>query len=307
MSTLDKTAELVLPTPPRRAPKVWALVALLGLILAWAFVGTGFDPVALVQGVPKMIDMASRSWPASYSLVVDPSAYQFPHRLTLEQLLLPVPLHGDLAYVKTAWWQNTWPNTLLGGTLQTIQMAVAGTVLAAIIAFPISFLAARNTSPDRSVYMAVKSVNNFLRSIPDFAIGLVLISAIGLGAFTGVMALTFGTATVLIKLFAEAIEGVDPGVVEAVQATGANRLQVYSFAVVPQIVPSFISFVIYRFESNIRAATVLGLIGAGGIGELMTSYFRMFQYQEAAMTVIVLIVLVMIVDFTSARLRKLVI
>lgn len=307
MSTLDKTAELVIPPPPRTSAKIWALIALLAAILAWAFFGTGFDPVELVKGVPKMIDMASRSWPASYSLVVDPAAYSFPHRLTLFQLFMPVHLATDSAYVKSAWWENTWPNTLLGGTIQTIQMAIAGSVLAALIAFPISFLAARNTSPAPWVYMTVKAVNNFLRSIPDFAIGLVLISAIGLGAFTGVMALTFGTATVLIKLFAEAIESVDAGVIEAIQATGANRLQVFSFAVVPQVVPSFLSFVIYRFESNIRAATVLGLIGAGGIGELMTSYFRMFQYQEAAMTVIVLIVLVMIVDFTSAKLRKLVI
>ncbi|MBU6427809.1 MAG: phosphonate ABC transporter, permease protein PhnE [Cyanobacteria bacterium REEB65] len=307
MSTIEKTVEAALPKAPRHASKGWGLAALLTILLWWAFAGTQFDPVALIQGLPKMGDMANRAWPASYSLVVDPGAYELPQGLTVKQLVLPVPLSADKAQIKEAWWENTWPNTLIGGTTQTIQMAVAGTVLAALIAFPLGFLAARNTSPAPWVYVSVKSVNNFLRSIPDFAAGLVLISAVGLGAFTGTLALTFGTATVLVKLFSEAIEAIDEGVVEAIQATGANRLQIYSFAVVPQIMPSFLSFAIYRFESNIRAATVLGLIGAGGIGELMTTYFRMFQYQEAAMTVIVLIVLVMIVDFTSAKLRKLVI
>jgi phosphonate ABC transporter permease subunit PhnE len=185
-------------------------------------------------------------------------------------------------------------------------MALAGTVLALIAAFPLAFLGARNTSPHPVVYHIVKFVANFFRTIPDFAVALVLVAAIGLGPFAGTLALAFHTATVLIKLFAEAIEGIDEGVVEAMRATGARYTQVLSFAVVPQVMPAFISFLLYRFETNIRAAAVLGMIGAGGIGFLMVSDFRMFQYQQASMTVTVLIVLVMGVDYLSAQLRKMV-
>ena len=297
---------LDLPRPPRSTGKR-LMVTLSGLaVLSWAFLGTQFNPAELVAGLPKMADMAKQSWPPDWGRLFDPADYHLPEELTWQQTLLPGPLTQDQQDIRDAWWANTWPQTILGGTIQTIQMAIAGTALAALFSFPLGFLAARNTSPHPSVYYGVKVVVNVLRSIPDFAVGLVLISAIGLGPFTGVSALAFATTTVLVKLFSEAIENIDQGVVEAIQATGANRFQVYSFAVVPQVMADFISFVIYRFEANIRAATVLGLIGAGGIGLLMNADFRTFQYQQAAVSVLVLIVLVLIVDFASARLRRMV-
>lgn len=295
------------PNRPRTGLKTWGIVGIVVLLLIWAFAGTQFNIVELVKGIPKMAEMAQRSMPPDTSKIFDPAAYSLPEEISWPQTLLPLPLNAENAEIRDRWWANTWPQTILGGTVQTIQMALAGTFIAAIFAFPLAFLAARNTAPHPGVYFVVKSIFNFLRSIPDFAVGLVLISAIGLGAFTGTMALAFATTTVLVKLFSEAIESIDEGVVEALMATGANRLQVYSFAVVPQVMPDFLSFVIYRFEANIRAATVLGLIGAGGIGLLMNSDFRMFQYPQAAMSVIMLIVLVMLVDFGSAKLRKLVI
>ncbi|MBI6545827.1 MAG: phosphonate ABC transporter, permease protein PhnE [Cyanobacteria bacterium NC_groundwater_1444_Ag_S-0.65um_54_12] len=285
----------------------WGSTLLLLLVLVWAFAGTQFNPVELAKGFPKMIEMAQRSMPPDTSRIFSPQAYGLPPELSWQETLLPLPLPPELGEIRERWWYNTWPQTILGGTIQTIQMAIAGTFLAAIFAFPLSFLAARNTAPHPLCYYTIKSVVNFLRSIPDFAVGLVLISAIGLGAFTGTMALAFATTMVLVKLFSEAIESIDPGIVEAIQATGANHWQVYSFAVVPQVMPEFLSFVIYRFEANIRSATVLGLIGAGGIGLLMNSDFRMFQYPQAAMSVLVLVVLVMAVDYGSAKLRKLVI
>ncbi|MBM3276374.1 MAG: phosphonate ABC transporter, permease protein PhnE, partial [Candidatus Sericytochromatia bacterium] len=267
---------------------------------------TNFRPPELVSGLPHMADMVAKSWPPDMSLLFSKETYSFPEDLTVAETLLAVPLGAEKAESRERWWSNTWPQTVLGGTVQTIQMALAGTFLAAIFAFPLSFLAARNTAPSGAIYHSVKMLVNFLRSVPDFAVGLILISAVGLGAFNGVMALTFATTMVLVKLFSEAIEGIDSGVVEAIVTTGANRFQVVSFAVVPQIMPDFISFVIYRFEANIRSATVLGLIGAGGIGLQMTTYFRLFDYQKAAVCVIVLIVLVMLTDYASAKLRKLV-
>ncbi len=302
------TAELRdFPRPPRQGWKAWALAAVLLVVLGWSFAGVQFDVKELLRGAPQMADMLQRSFPPDVTTLTDPERYSVPEELGLKELLMPVPLDAELSEVKERWWRNTFPNTVLGATLQTIQMAVAGTFLATLVAFPLGFLAARNTSPSPIVYHAIKLTVNFLRTIPDFAAGLILIAAIGLGPFAGTLALAFHTTTVLVKLFSEAIENIDPGVVEAISATGARYPQVVSFAVVPQVIPDFISFVLYRFETNIRAATVLGLIGAGGIGLIMNSDFRMFQYPQAAMSVIVLIVLVMLVDYLSARLRRLVI
>jgi len=300
-------SESRLPQPPRQGWKGWMVGVLLAFILGWSFGGVQFDFKELINGAPQMLDMFQRSIPPDISTLTDPERYSVPEELAVKDLLLPVPLEGDLGELKERWWRNTFPNTVLGATIQTIQMAVAGTFIATIIAFPIGFLAARNTSPSPILYHIIKLSVNFLRTIPDFAAGLILIAAIGLGPFAGTLALAFHTTTVLVKLFSEAIENIDPGVVEAVTATGARYPQVVSFAVVPQVIPDFISFVLYRFETNIRAATVLGLIGAGGIGLIMNSDFRMFQYPQAAMSVIVLIVLVMLVDYLSARLRRLVI
>lgn len=298
-------------TPPPRRPRTsWtvpAVTALLVLVLGWAFMGVQFNLGELVAGTPKMIDWVRSSLPPDTHMLTDRSEYSIPEELSVRELLSPLPLAGEKGELRARWWTNVFPQTVVGATLQTIQMAIAGTFLATLFAFPLCFLAARNTSPHPYVYHGVKLVANFLRTIPDFAVGLVLITAIGLGAFTGAMALAFHTTTVLVKLFAEAVENIDAGVVEAIQATGAGPFAVISFAVVPQVVPDFISFVLYRFETNIRSAAVLGMIGAGGIGFIMKSDFSLFRYPQAATTVIVLIVLVMLVDYTSARLRKVVI
>lgn len=298
------------PARPQRPNPQWArrIAITFGFLclLAWSFAGVQINLGELIRGTPQMVDTLSRMVPPDFSRVTDPSVYGKPEELSVQELLAPVALSGEKAELKANWWNNTFPQTVLGGTIQTIQMALAGTFLSLLVAFPLAFLAARNTSPHPVIYHGIKLVTNFLRTIPDFAAGLVLIAAIGLGPFAGTLAIAFHTATVLIKLFAEAIEGIDGGVVEALEATGARYMQVLSFAVVPQVMPAFISFFLYRFETNIRAAAVLGMIGAGGIGFLMNSDFRMFEYSKASMSVLVLIVLVMAVDYLSARLRKIV-
>lgn len=295
------------PERPKRAKTPWVLGILMALLLAWAFVGVQFNLKELIEGSPRMVQWVKDSLPPDITTITDLERYALPPELTPTQLLAPSALSPEQAEIKDRWWANTFPQTVLGATIQTIQMAFAGTFLALLLAFPLCFLAARNTSPHPYVYHAVKLTVNFLRTIPDFAAGLILITATGLGAFTGTLAIAFHTTTVLIKLFAEEVENIDGGVVEAIQATGARYVQVLAFAVVPQVMPGFISSVLYRFETNIRAAAVLGLIGAGGIGLIMKSDFNLFRYQQAATTVLVLIVLVMLVDYTSARLRKIVI
>jgi phosphonate transport system permease protein len=190
----------------------------------------------------------------------------------------------------------------LRGAVQTIQIAVVGTAAAAVLALPVGFAAARNAAPPWLFYGARFVLNTF-RAVDTLVYALFFVAAVGLGPFPGVLAVVVYTATVLGKLYSEAIEAIEPGPVEAVRATGASTLQVLRWGVLPQIVPQFLSFTLYRFETNIRAAAVLGFVGAGGIGFYIQTYLRLLNYPAAATVLIVLVVLVMIVDFASSRLR----
>jgi len=295
------------PRRPRHGKKFFAVMALGILLLLWSFQGARIRAGELLEGIPQIFATLGRMLPPDFSKVTDAANYYFPTELTLKELLLPVPLDESETRTRRRWWNNTFPQTVVGATLETVQMALAGTFLALVVAFPLGFLAARNTAPHRLIYVGVRAVLNLVRTIPDLALGLLFVAAVGLGAFAGTLALAVHTATVLGKLLSESVENIDEGVVEAIRATGAGYPQILSFAVLPQILPDLISFTLYRLETNIRAASVLGLIGAGGIGYLMNTSFRTFQYQEAAAIVLVLIAIVMLVDYFSARLRNLVV
>lgn len=295
------------PSPPRQGVRR-LLMVLLGLMLVlWAFDGAKFRFSELFEGAPKIVETIGRMLPPDATHIVEIKSYSLPKGLSFVELLSPVPLPAEKAKLKQRWWNNTFPQTIVGATIQTIQMALVGTILSVIFAFPLAFLAALNTTPHPLIYRGVRFLINLLRTVPDLALGLIFVSAVGLGPFAGTLALAFHTTTVLTKLLSESIENIDTGVVEAIRATGASYPQTLSFAVVPQMLPDLISFTLYRFETNIRAAAILGLIGAGGIGYLLNTAFRTFQYQEASAIVVILIVLVMGVDTLSARLRKLVI
>jgi phosphonate transport system permease protein len=190
----------------------------------------------------------------------------------------------------------------LRGAVQTIQIAVVGTAVAAVLALPMGFATARNAAPPWLFYGA-RSLLNAFRAVDTLVYALFFVAAVGLGPFPGVLAIVVYTATVLAKLYSEAIEAIEPGPVEAVRATGATPLQVLRWGVLPQLVPQFFSFTLYRLETNIRAAAVLGFVGAGGIGFYIQTYLRLLNYPAAATVLLVLIVLVMIVDFASSRLR----
>jgi phosphonate transport system permease protein len=295
------------PRQPRRSNKFFTAVVLAIILLVWSFHGAKIRPGELLEGIPQILATLGRMLPPDFTKLTDPARYYLPEELTWMELVLPLPLGASASRARERWWNNTFPQTVVGATLETVQMALAGTFLALVVAFPLGFLAARNTTPHRFVYFGVRAVLNLVRTVPDLALGLLFVAAVGLGAFAGTLALAMHTATVLGKLLSESVENIDEGVVEAIRATGAGYPQVLSFAVLPQILPDLISFTLYRLETNIRAASVLGLIGAGGIGYLMNTSFRTFQYQEAAAIVLVLIALVMVVDYLSARLRKLVV
>jgi phosphonate transport system permease protein len=291
------------PAPPRRSRSFYASLVLAVVVLGWSIHGAKIRPGELLDGIPQIFLTLGRMIPPDFSKITESKNYFLPNTLSWRDLLLPLPLADEQARTRQRWWDNTFPQTVIGATLETVQMALAGTFLALVVAFPVGFLAARNTTPHRFVYYGVRMFLNLVRTIPDLALGLLFVAAVGLGAFAGTLALAVHTATVLGKLLSESVENIDEGVVEAIRATGAGYAQILSFAVLPQILPDLISFTLYRLETNIRAASVLGLIGAGGIGYLMNTSFRTFQYQEAAAIVLVLIALVMLVDYLSSRLR----
>ena len=295
------------PPRPKHGGRFFVVLGVGFLLLVWSFQGAKLRPGELFEGIPQIFSTLARMLPPDFAKITEAKNYFFPENLSLTELLLPLPLTEIEGRARQRWWDNTFPQTVLGATLETVQMALAGTFLALVAAFPLGFLAARNTTPHPLVYHAVRGVLNLVRTIPDLALGLLFVAAVGLGAFAGTMALAIHTATVLGKLLSESVENIDEGVVDAIRATGAGYPQLLSFAVLPQILPDLISFTLYRFETNIRAASVLGLIGAGGIGYLMNTSFRTFQYQEAAAIVLVLIALVMFVDYFSSRLRRLVV
>jgi len=188
------------------------------------------------------------------------------------------------------------------GALQTLQIAVVGTTVAALLALPLGFLSARNVAP-ASLFYPARALLNFFRSIDTMVYALFFVASVGLGPFPGVLAVVAYTVMTLAKLYSEAIEGIEPGPVEAIAATGASRLQVLRFGVLPQVLPLFASYILYRLETNIRAATLLGFVGAGGIGFYIQTYLRMINYPAASAVLLVLVAMVMGVDFASSRLR----
>lgn len=193
---------------------------------------------------------------------------------------------------------------MVEASVLTIQIALMGTTLALVVAFPIAFLAARNTNRFRPVYYAARSILSFFRAVPEIVIGLIMVPAIGLGPFPGVIALAMHNFGVLGKLISELVESSDRGPQEAVASTGANGTLVMLYGIVPQIIPDVLSQAFYRFEVNIRATLVLGMFGAGGIGHELFLSFRTFRYQEVLVQVLAIVALVILVDMLGGIVRR---
>jgi phosphonate transport system permease protein len=197
---------------------------------------------------------------------------------------------------------------VVGEMLITVFQALLATTLGAIIALPFSFLAARNLtgrSPATAwLYVLIRGIFNVLRSIEALLYVAIFVFWVGIGAFAGMLALSVTTFALIGKLFSEAIENIDPGPIEAITTTGANIYQVVVYAVLPQIVPPFVSYLIYQWDINIRMATIIGFAGGGGIGLTLSTYFGSLQYHKAGTVVAFIVVIVALMDFTSAKLRE---
>ena len=192
--------------------------------------------------------------------------------------------------------------------LETIFMGMMATFFGIILAIPLSFLASRNLMSGSwitiTIYYLIRTLFNITRSIEPMIWALIAVVWVGLGPFAGIIALTIHTIAALGKLYSEAIESIDPGPIEAIQATGANKLQTIMFAVVPQMIPPFVSFTIYRWDINVRMSTVIGMVGGGGIGFLLVQYIRLLDYKSAGIAVWFIAVTVAILDYVSSKIRE---
>lgn len=250
--------------------RAWLLclvaVAAAALVLAWSAQGTQLSWSELADGLPQIGDFLSRSFPPNWKIL----------------------------------------GNLVGPAVETVQIAIWGTLLGVIVAIPVSFLAARNLNRNRVVYQAVRQMLNVTRSINELILALVFVSAVGLGPFPGVLALALHGVGMVGKFFAESIEEIDDGPLEALRATGARPLQVIVFGVLPQVITAWIATVLYRFEVNLRQATVLGMVGAGGLGFELVNSLKLFKYQDTATCIVVVTLMVVVADTISSRLRQMI-
>ena len=241
-----------------------AMALAIAWVLHWSASGAQMSWSELANGMPQIGDFLSRSVPPDWSI--------------LPRLWAPA--------------------------LETIQIAVWGTLLSVILALPLSFIAASNLHSWHWLRRITRQFLNVVRSINELILALVFVSAVGLGPFPGVLALALHGMGMLAKFFAEAIEEIDDGPLQALRSAGASQLQIIAFGVVPQVITAWIAVVLYRFEVNLRSATVLGMVGAGGLGFELVSSLKLFRYQETATCIIVITVMVIAADMASNWLRS---
>ena len=234
------------------------------VVLAQASIVVQARPQDLITGIHGMADILRRAWP--------PDIAKLPDML--------------------------WP------AVETVDIGVFGTAFGVLFALPLAVLAARNTTPARPVYFLARGVVAFARAVPDLVWALVFVTAVGLGPFPGGLAITVHSVGMLGRLFAEVIEDMDMGPVEALTTTGASRVQIFSHAVVPGVLPSLLGIALYRLDENIRSSLVLGFVGAGGLGFQLLSAMNLFQYQTVSLLLLITFVLVMAAERMSAALRR---
>ncbi|OAB43775.1 phosphonate ABC transporter, permease protein PhnE [Paenibacillus glacialis] len=228
------------------------------------------------------------------SIYIDVTPYQLFVGLPEMGVLLKEMFPPDWSYLPTIW----------APMLQTIKIAVAGTILGAIPAIPAALFSANNITPNKWLSLPIRTLLNLVRTVPDLLFAAIFVAVFGIGPFAGMLALLFFSFGIIAKLTYESLEAIDPGPLEAMTAVGANRIQIIVFGVIPQALPAFISYLLYTFEINIRAATVLGFVGAGGIGLLLNQSLGLFRYDRAATIIILTLAVVLIIDYTSTSIRR---
>jgi phosphonate transport system permease protein len=241
-----------------------SLLIVLGVICVASYYVRLFDGQRLAEGIPSIYNLLREMLPPNFS--------------EAQNWLRPV--------------------------VDTLAMSVAGTALAVLFSLPLAFLAARNTSPHPAAYQLARGILNGLRSVPELIMGIVFVAAVGFGALPGVLALGVHSIGMVGKFFAEAIEHAHSAPVEASRAAGHTPLQVIFHGILPQVIPQMADVSIYRWEYNFRASTVMGMVGAGGIGFELMGALRLMQYRDLSAILIVVLLMVTLVDGLSGYLRR---
>lgn len=261
----ERTRQRVVASYRRGYQRKLAQVALVSAaVLAAAWYVQLLDVGTIVDGIPAILTLGAEAMPPDFSNL------------------------------------SAWVKPLL----DTLAMSIAGTASAVLLSLPLAFLAAHGTSPHPVVYAAARTLLNALRSVPELIMGIIFVAAVGFGALPGVLALGLHSVGMVGKFFAEAVEHVDEAPVEAARAAGASPLQVVVHAVLPQVLPRFADVAVYRWEYNFRASTVMGMVGAGGIGFELMGSLRIMLYREVSAILLVILAMVTAVDAISGLLRK---
>lgn len=192
---------------------------------------------------------------------------------------------------------------MVQGIIESIVMSIVATALGIVVSAPVAFMAAGNLAP-RPVYLLGRSIVAVSRSFHELIVAIVMVKAVGFGPLAGVLALAFKTVGFFAKLLSEEIEDIDTGQMDAIEAVGGNRLQVYLFSVLPQVIPRIIGLSIYRLDINLRHSTVVGIVGAGGIGITLLNSFQKYDYQYSSMIILVIVGIVMVGEAASAYARR---
>jgi phosphonate transport system permease protein len=332
-----------IPVPPRGTPLEWRLeqpytvrhlllVVGLVMLLLWTGHRTDMDRMVAmsVQAVAKLVGLADDSqvvrglsrvgasmWPPAVSEqeeVARLSGLDREHlplfarievqerkeqRLNLQTLEMEVTVERTEMLVKPVGY--LWTVTVK--MLETLEIALWGTILSVLLSVPLAYFAARNYTPHRFIYTLARGVISLLRSAPELIVALFLVLAYGFGPIAGVLALGLHAAGFLGKFYAEDIENADKKPQEALEAIGAGKLKTLWYGVMPQVLPQYIAYTLYILDRNVRMATVIGLVGAGGIGQELKGRFDMFQYGHVATILIAVFIVVFVLDQFSARLR----
>jgi phosphonate transport system permease protein len=188
--------------------------------------------------------------------------------------------------------------------LETFKMAVVAAFVGCFVALPVAFLASRITTPGRITFTLTRAILSVIRAIPDFLYAIIFVAAVGIGPLPGILALILFNIGVVAKLLSETVDGVDVGPIEAARAAGSDRTQTVRWAVLPQVLPNYVAFALYAFELNIRASAVIGIVGAGGIGTLLFTQYRFFNWSNVSVIIVELFVLVFLIELLSIRLRR---
>jgi phosphonate transport system permease protein len=240
------------------------IAALIIAFLLWCANGVNLRPRETFNAVPVIVDYFGRMWPPKWNF-----------------------------------FSEIWKPAI-----ETLYVALWGNVLATIVGVPLGLLAASHVSSSRIVRSSAMGILNVFRSISELIWAILFVAAVGLGPFPGALALGMNYGGILGRLYAEAIENVDKGPIEAMEATGATRLQVIMFAIIPQVLPQFVSYNLYWFEVGVRSATVLGMVGAGGIGFELITAIRLFEWREVGLILLFILAMVTVIDLASTYIRS---